>query len=130
MDLTPVRDAVEALKRAGLAYEKAYAALARVPAAALVGRAELRTLNGLLIKSERKLGNSDGLPRRDWFKHQIYAPGFYTGYGVKTMPQIREGLEEGRFDEAKGGVRTVSSAVGALAAQVEEAARALQRAVR
>ena len=46
------------------------------------------------------------------------------------MPQIREGLEEGRFTEAQGGVRTVSSAVNALAAQVEEAAQALQRAVR
>jgi N-acetylated-alpha-linked acidic dipeptidase len=82
------------------------------------------------LQSERKLGNSDGLPRRDWFKHQIYAPGFYTGYGVKTMPQIREGLEEDRFDEAKGGVRTVSAAVNALAAQVQDAASALQKVTR
>jgi N-acetylated-alpha-linked acidic dipeptidase len=70
------------------------------------------------------------LPRRDWFKHQIYAPGFYTGYGVKTMPQIREGLEEGRFTEAQGGVRTVSSAVNALATQVKEAARVLETAAK
>ena len=87
-------------------------------------------VNQLLLQSERKLGNGDGLPRRDWFKHQIYAPGFYTGYGVKTMPQIREGLEEGRFDEAQGGVRTVSAAVNALAAHVEDAAQALQKASR
>jgi N-acetylated-alpha-linked acidic dipeptidase len=60
----------------------------------------------------------------------MYAPGFYTGYGVKTMPQIREGLEENRFTEAQGGVRTVSSAVNALAAQVNDAARALERAVK
>ena len=72
--------------------------------------------------------NTEGLPRREWFKHQIYAPGFYTGYGVKTMPQIREGLEEGRFTEAQGGVRTVSAAVNALTAQVEQAAQALQQA--
>ncbi|MGH9386728.1 MAG: transferrin receptor-like dimerization domain-containing protein, partial [Vicinamibacterales bacterium] len=93
--------------------------------ASLVGRKELQALNQLLTTSERKLGNSDGLPRRDWFKHQIYAPGFYTGYGVKTMPQIREGLEEGRFAEAQGGVRTVSAAVNALAAQVDQAAQTL-----
>jgi N-acetylated-alpha-linked acidic dipeptidase len=130
VDLAPVRVAVEALKRAGQAYEKAYSSLGRVPSAELVGRPDLRALNRLLLQSERKLGNSDGLPRRDWFKHQIYAPGFYTGYGVKTMPQIREGLEEGRFDEARGGVRTVSGAVNALAGQVEEAARVLQRAAR
>ena len=61
---------------------------------------------------------------------KFLATGFYTGYGVKTMPQIREGLEEDRFDEAQGGVRTVSAAVNALAAQVQDAAQALQKAAR
>ncbi|MGH9221361.1 MAG: transferrin receptor-like dimerization domain-containing protein, partial [Vicinamibacterales bacterium] len=96
----------------------------------LLGRNELQQLNKLLLTSEQRLGNTEGLPRREWFKHQMYAPGFYTGYGVKTMPQIREGLEEGRFTEAQGGVRTVSSAINALAAQVNDAARALERIVR
>ncbi len=108
VDLAPVRSAVETLARAGQAYETAYRSVARQPSDALLGRRELVELNKLLLQSERKLGNSDGLPRRDWFKHQIYAPGFYTGYGVKTMPQIREGLEERRFPEAQGGVRTPS----------------------
>jgi N-acetylated-alpha-linked acidic dipeptidase len=125
VDLSPVRAAVDALKRAGESYERAYAGLARVPEATLVGRGELRQLNQRLLGAERRLGNSDGLPRRTWFKHQIYAPGFYTGYGVKTMPQVREGLEEGRYTEAQGGTRTVAAAVRALAEQVEEAARAL-----
>jgi N-acetylated-alpha-linked acidic dipeptidase len=125
VDLAPVRAAVESLKRAGQAYEKAYGSFGRLSSASLIGRKELQVLNQLLATSERKLGNSDGLPRRDWFKHQIYAPGFYTGYGVKTMPQIREGLEEGRFAEAQGGVRTVSAAVNALAAQVDQAAQTL-----
>ena len=127
VDLGPVRASVEALRRAGRSFEQAYAGVDRASSTALAGRAELRALNKLLLQSEHKLGNSDGLPRRDWFKHQIYAPGFYTGYGVKTMPQIREGLEEDRFDEAQGGVRTVSAAVNALAAQVQEAAQALQK---
>jgi N-acetylated-alpha-linked acidic dipeptidase len=130
LDLAPVRSAVEALGQAGVAFERAYANLDRVPAASLVGRAELRSLNKLLLQSERKLGNGDGLPRRDWFKHQIYAPGFYTGYGVKTMPQIREGLEEDRLDEAQGGVRTVSAAVNGLAAQVQDAAEGLRKIAR
>ena len=98
--------------------------------AAIDARAELRPLNKLLLQSEQKLGNGDGLPRRDWFKHQIYAPGFYTGYGVKTMPQIREGLEEQRLDEARDGVRKVAAAVNALAAQVQEAATLLQKVTR
>jgi N-acetylated-alpha-linked acidic dipeptidase len=118
------------LKAAGQKFEKAYASVGKVNSQALAAKKELQQLNRLLLTSEQKLGNSDGLPRRDWFKHQIYAPGFYTGYGVKTMPQIREGLEEGRFTEAQGGVRTVSAAVNALAAQVNEAARALEGAVK
>ena len=130
VNLAPVRTAVEALRKAGQDYEQAYARVDRAPSAALLGRQELRAVNQLLLQSERKLGNGDGLPRRDWFKHQIYAPGFYTGYGVKTMPQIREGLEEDRFDEAQGGVRTVSAAVNALAAHVQDAAQALQKASR
>ncbi len=130
VDLAPVRAAVESLQRASRAFEQAYRDVDRAASATLGARAELRTVNKLLLQSERKLGNSDGLPRRDWFKHQIYAPGFYTGYGVKTMPQIREGLEENRAEEAQGGVRTVSAAVNALAAQVNEAAQALQKATR
>jgi N-acetylated-alpha-linked acidic dipeptidase len=130
VDMSPVRTAVEALRRAGREYEQSYGRVGRAESAALVGRPELRALNALLLQSERKLGNSDGLPRRDWFKHQIYAPGFYTGYGVKTMPQIREGLEEGRFAEAQGGVRTVSAAVNALAGQVQQAADTLQKVTR
>jgi len=125
VDLKPVKAAVDALARAGQAFERAYARQAGAPEAALLGRPELRDVNRLLLSSERRLANSDGLPRRTWFKHQIYAPGFYTGYGVKTMPQIREGLEEGRFLEATGGTRSVSSAVNSLAAQVEQAAKAL-----
>jgi N-acetylated-alpha-linked acidic dipeptidase len=130
VDMKPVRNAVEALRAAGQAYEKAYGALPKVNASQLLGRKELQQLNKLLLTSEQKLGNTEGLPRREWFKHQMYAPGFYTGYGVKTMPQIREGLEEDRFTEAQGGVRTVSSAVNALAAQVSEAARALEMVVK
>mgnify|MGYP003352206540 CR=1 FL=1 len=130
VDMKPVRAAVEALKAAGQNFEKAYGSIGKASSQALLTKQDLTSLNKLLITSEQRLGNSDGLPRRDWFKHQIYAPGFYTGYGVKTMPQIREGLEEGRFTEAQGGVRTVSAAVNALAAQVNEAARALESVVK
>jgi N-acetylated-alpha-linked acidic dipeptidase len=130
VDMKPVRAAVEALKAAGQSFEKAYASVGKANSQSLLAKKDLQQLNKLLLTSEQKLGNSDGLPRRDWFKHQIYAPGFYTGYGVKTMPQIREGLEEGRFTEAQGGVRTVSAAVNALAAQVNDAARALEATVK
>ena len=130
VDLKQVRTAVQSLREAAQAFEKAYASVGRANTQTLLAKKDLEQLNALLLTSERKLGNTEGLPRRDWFKHQIYAPGFYTGYGVKTMPQIREGLEEGRFTEAQGGVRTVSAAVNALAAHVNDAAKALQQAVK
>ncbi len=125
----PVRAAVEALAAPARASRRRTQRSTRRTAARCLGRKELGQLNKLLLTSEQKLGNSDGLPRRDWFKHQIYAPGFYTGYGVKTMPQIREGLEEGRPDETREGVRKVADAIGALARQVDEAAALLKKAL-
>jgi N-acetylated-alpha-linked acidic dipeptidase len=130
VDMKPVRAAVESLTAAAQEFEKAYASVGKTNTQTLLAKKELQQLNKTLLTSEQKLGNSDGLPRRDWFKHQIYAPGFYTGYGVKTMPQIREGLEEGRYTEAQGGVRTVSAAVNALATYVSEAARVLGQTVK
>ena len=130
LDLRPVRTAVEALAAPREDYERASARVESSSSAAIGARSELRSLNKLLLQSEQKLGNGDGLPRRDWFKHQIYAPGFYTGYGVKTMPQIREGLEELRLDEAREGVRKVAAAVNALAAHVQEAEALLKKVVR
>jgi N-acetylated-alpha-linked acidic dipeptidase len=127
VDLAPLRAATDALARAAKNYEEAYQRVERTTSSTIDGRADVRALNKALLQSERRLGNDAGLPRREWFKHQIYAPGFYTGYGVKTMPQIREGLEENRPDEAKEGVRKVAAAVDALAAQIEQAAALLKK---
>ena len=58
-------------------------------------------LNKKLMLAEHVLTSKDGLPRRPWYKHQIYAPGFYTGYGVKTLPGVREAVEEKNWNEAQ-----------------------------
>lgn len=58
-------------------------------------------LNKKLMLAEHVLTSEDGLPRRPWYKHQIYAPGFYTGYGVKTLPGVREAVEEKNWGEAQ-----------------------------
>jgi hypothetical protein len=76
---------------------------------------ELRALNKLLYQSERLLISADGLPGRPWFKHQLYA-GLYTGYGVKTVPYVFEGLEKKRWDEARKGVDVVRQRIDALGA--------------
>lgn len=59
------------------------------------------SLNKRLMLAEHVLTSEDGLPRRSWYKHQIYAPGFYTGYGVKTLPGVREAVEEKNWKEAQ-----------------------------
>ena len=60
-----------------------------------------------------------GLPRRPWFKHQIYAPGFYTGYGVKTLPGIREAIEQHKWDEAGEQIGIVATTLEQTAAQID-----------
>jgi N-acetylated-alpha-linked acidic dipeptidase len=68
-------------------------------------------LNLDLIQSERILTNPDGLPNRPWFQHLIYAPGFYTGYGVKTIPGVREAIEQKDWKEADAQILRVSAAL-------------------
>jgi N-acetylated-alpha-linked acidic dipeptidase len=92
---------------------------------AILSAQTLKELNALLYQSERKLLSETGLPRRDWFKHQIYAPGFYTGYGVKTLPGVREALEQKNWTEASEQVNVVSKTLDAMSAQIDAAAHKL-----
>lgn len=73
-----------------------------------LSKAEKEKLNALLMDAEHKLTSEDGMPRRPWFKHQIYAPGFYTGYGVKTLPGVREAIEQKNWSEAKEQISVLS----------------------
>jgi N-acetylated-alpha-linked acidic dipeptidase len=68
-------------------------------------------VNLALIQSERALINDEGLPNRPWFRHLIYAPGFYTGYGVKTIPGVREAIEQKDWKEADTQIVRVSTAL-------------------
>jgi len=84
----------------------------------------LASLNNLLFQSERKL-LGEGLPRRPWYKHTIYAPGFYTGYGVKTLPGVREAIEQRNFVEAQQQIEIVAKTIDAFNQQVEAANKLL-----
>lgn len=85
-----------------------------------------KSLDEILMKTERALTNSNGLPKRDWFKHQIYAPGFYTGYGVKTLPAIREAIEQRDWAEAERQISLVSQTIENFAAEIDKATKLLQ----
>jgi N-acetylated-alpha-linked acidic dipeptidase len=85
----------------------------------------LAKANRALYESERALILSKGLPGRDWYRHQIYAPGMYTGYGAKTLPGIREAVEASRWDEANREAQDVARVLENINQRIEEATRAL-----
>lgn len=80
-----------------------------------------RSLDLVLYNTERALSRKEGLPRRGWFKHQIYAPGFYTGYGVKTLPSIREAIEQRDWKEASEQIGIVARVLENFAEEIDKA---------
>ena len=110
VDLKPLRAAAEKVRASAEKYGR------------MKKPSDRKALNQMLIQSERKLTEQAGLPRRPWFRHQIYAPGFYTGYGVKTIPGVREALEEKNWQEATAQVQVVVRVLEQYAAHLERAA--------
>ena len=97
LNLAPLDDAMARLKRSARAYDQALAdADAKGVALDAAQRGQLDTV---LQGVEQALTSDDGLPGRPWYKHLIYAPGLYTGYGAKTIPGVREAIEQRRWDE-------------------------------
>ncbi|MDT5124245.1 MAG: hypothetical protein QOC96_3727 [Acidobacteriota bacterium] len=89
-----------------------------------------KSLDEALIQTERAMTNEQGLPRRSWFKHQIYAPGFYTGYGVKTLPGVREAIEQRNWKEASDEVTIVAETLDHLSAEIDSATNIVKRSTR
>ena len=106
-DFDPLDAAYSRLKASAWNYEKALNKFKRGSLSA----EQKAQINYLLKNVEQSMQREKGLPRRDWFKHMIYAPGYYTGYGVKTLPGIREGLEERNWDEVDLFIGEVSKAL-------------------
>jgi len=127
LDLGRIRAAVRSLSKAADAYERAIVRLRVAKGPRGPGAASLAELNRVLYSTERAFRHEPGLPRRPWFKHLVYAPGLYTGYGVKTLPGLREGIEQDRWDEANSFVPIVAGAITRLAEEVDRAATLLKR---
>lgn len=98
VDFAPLDNVLVRLKKSTKAYDDAYAAY--VVRGAQLNAVKRAQLNSLLRGLEQTLTRAQGLPGRDWYKHFIYAPGLLTGYGVKTMPAVREAIEDNRWQEA------------------------------
>jgi N-acetylated-alpha-linked acidic dipeptidase len=120
LDFAPLDSASAALTRAAQRYQSAFTQ-------SMDGAAteSFIKLNTDLLQSERVLLSDAGLPNRPWFKHLLYAPGYYTGYGVKTIPGVREAIEQKEWPLATTEIGRVSAALNAEAALVDRAATEL-----
>ncbi len=126
LNFAPLDNAVEALTRSAARYHLAVEK-AEADGGKALEVAALRQVNISLIETERELTNAEGLPRRPWFKHQIYAPGFYTGYEVKTIPAVREAIEQNRWDEANTALVEVGRILDGESALIMTTAEQLEK---
>ncbi len=127
LNFAPMENAVEALTRSAGDYHKALEQASANGGAALAS-ASLVQVNKMLIESERKFTTAEGLPNRPWFKHQLYAPGFYTGYAAKTVPAVREAIEQKQWKRADDAIVVVAHVLEDEAALISSAAQKLSAA--
>jgi len=129
LNFAPLENGFAALQRTARAYGEALARASENGGDALA-RASLREVNARLIAIERAMTLEQGLPNRDWFKHQIYAPGFYTGYGVKTLPAVRESIEQKDWKLAEQQIGRVGKVLENTGEAIQGATAELTRASR
>jgi len=125
LNLAPLRNGLEALERSSEQYEKT---LGRAMEGDRLARASLPAVNAQLIAVERSLTLPDGLPGRPWYRNQIYAPGLYTGYGVKTLPGVRESIEQKQWKVADEQVVRLGKVLENAGEKIQSAAAALAQA--
>jgi len=122
IELTPISRAIETLARRAVALDEARAAALKKSASP----AALAAISVKIAQSEQQLLDAAGLVHREWFKHLIYAPGFYTGYSVKTMPGVREAIEQAQYQSLPGEIARIAKALEREAAWLDSITRDLR----
>jgi len=111
LDFSPLQNAMAALEKGADHAADLWAGSLNKP--------DHERLNRALYQAEQQLLTPNGLPRRGWYRHSLYAPGFYTGYGVKTMPGIREAIEQRNWKEAQDQIAVDAESLNRLAAYLQ-----------
>ena len=124
LNFAPLENASVALDTAAAKFETAYG---RLPGGGASASA-LAEVNALLRQSDQMLLLPDGLPKRPWYRHSLYAPGFYTGYGVKTMPGVREAIEQKDWPLADTEIVRIAAALTRESELIVRAAALLEQA--
>ena len=105
-NFAPLLNALDSLNHSASRYDRAYSR------AVAEGRSVIaKGVNERLVQAERALTSTEGLKNRPWYVHMLYAPGFYTGYGVKTIPGVREAIEQGQWQDADREIARAASAL-------------------
>jgi N-acetylated-alpha-linked acidic dipeptidase len=120
IEFSPLQTALTRLEKVSKAYDSTAAV---VLGSSKLKPGTLKSLDQTLIRTERALTSEAGLPRRSWFRHQIYAPGYYTGYGVKTLPGVREAIEQRNWAETKTEIEVIAKVLDAASAEIEKATK-------
>lgn len=120
LNFAPILNAMDKLKNQAMAYEKATKSIN-------LNSGKKKELNQLLKEVEPSMTRAGGLPRRSWYRHHIYAPGFYTGYGVKTLPGVREAIEQNNFTEAQEQIAVLGEVLEKIANKIENAVNAASK---
>jgi N-acetylated-alpha-linked acidic dipeptidase len=128
LNFAPLENGSEAYTRAAKRYKQAFGRLAESNPT-VWDSPELKTINEKLMQTERTFTTAEGLKERPWFKHQIYAPGAYTGYGAKTIPAVREMMEEDKWQDADAGAVIAGAVLMKQAALVDSIAAELEQVV-
>src|SRR6185437_3536315 len=129
LNFAPLENALDSLNRSTEHYTRVTAKAQQSAGLTDAGSA-MTKVNRELLHTERALTDPNGLPGRPWYKHQLYAPGFYTGYGVKTIPAVREAIEQLQWDVAQRSIESVAKVLDNEAGAVEQAATDLEHAAR
>jgi N-acetylated-alpha-linked acidic dipeptidase len=119
LNFAELDNAIAKLEQSAKAFDQEYARIEAGDAAD--ADAEREQLNAMLTELEQSLTDANGLPGRAWYQHMVYAPGAHTGYAVKTLPGIREAIEERRWEEANQYIGVVSRVLNAYSAQLDRA---------
>jgi N-acetylated-alpha-linked acidic dipeptidase len=128
MNFAPMKNSIEALKKAAERYSKALAKF-RAASEGSLTQTSLDTVNTDLMGIARLFLNEKGLPERPWFKNQIYAPGAYTGYGAKPVAAVREYMDQKKWKEADAQIPMVAQVIDNISAGINKAAEDLEAAV-
>jgi N-acetylated-alpha-linked acidic dipeptidase len=123
LEFTPLGDSIDRLKRNARAYDDALA-----KNAAALSAPQLASLQALMLDIDQTLTSDVGLPGRSWYRNLIYAPGRFTGYGAKTLPGVREAIEDSRWAYATRYIDLTADGLNAYSDRLEKATALLNEA--